>query len=253
LEWRAKVTGRGPMSDQREKDPRGSQAAVAVRGAIDAGGRLFNIPPVVLVLAGILIAVFAASILAPRAVLWMTGGAAGLSPARLFAGPGANGGLVGWLSPLVTHIFLHAGLAHLLFNSLWLVVFGTPLARRLDSPFRFLSFFVLSGAAGGVFYAAFHSADPTILIGASGGVTGLLGGLVRFAFQNPVRGASFRYRVPLLDRSVLAWSGVVIAINASVAVLGPGVGAQGVDVAWQAHVGGYLFGLIAYPLFDRRA
>ena len=216
-----------------------------------ASGRLLNVPPVVGATAVALASVFVAAAIAPRAVLWLTGGSPGLSPVRLFAGPAASGGVVGWLSPLFTHMLVHASLAHLLFNSLWLVVFGTPVARRFSDPLRFLLFFALSGVSGGVFFSAFHAADPTILVGASGGVTGLLGGAVRFAFQSPFGG--YRRTLPLLDSSVLSWSAVVILLNASVAVFGPGFGADGADVAWQAHIGGYLFGVIAFPLFDRRA
>ncbi len=239
-------TGKGNQGQQRAAGPR------APRGREDAA-RLFNVPPVVAYTALALAAVFAAFSVAPRAVVWLLGGSLGLSPARFFAGPiwGGDGGILAWLAPLFTHILIHASLAHLLFNSLWFVVFGTPVARRLGNAPFFLLFFALSGAAGALFFSAFHASDPTILVGASGGVTGLLGGLVRFAFQNPAAGPVV-HRVPLMDRSVLVWSAVVIAINASVAVVGPGFGAGGVDVAWQAHVGGYLFGLIAFPLFDRR-
>ncbi len=245
---RARMTDKGNQGQQRAAGPG------APRRREDAV-RLFNVPPVVAYTALALAAVFAAFSVAPRAVIWFLGGSPGLSPARFFAGPTWNGvgdgGIVAWLAPLFTHILVHASLAHLLFNSLWFVVFGTPVARRLGNAPLFLLFFALSGAAGALFFSAFHASDPTILVGASGGVTGLLGGLVRFAFQNPAVG-SIVHRVPLMDRSVLIWSAVVIAINASVAVVGPGFGADGVDVAWQAHVGGYLFGLIAFPLFDRR-
>jgi membrane associated rhomboid family serine protease len=213
--------------------------------------RLFNVPPVVGATAAALAAIFVLTAVAPRAVLWLTAGSPGLSPVKLFAGPSASGGVIGWLSPLFTHMLMHANLAHLLFNGLWLLVFGTPVARRFHDPFRFLAFFALCGAAGGIFFSAFHASDPTILVGASGGVTGLLGGVVRFAFQNPLR--EYRRTLPLFDRSVLTWSALVILLNASVAIAGPGFGASGADVAWQAHIGGYLFGLIAFPLFDRRA
>lgn len=213
---------------------------------------LFNVPAVVAVTAAVLAAFFVASIVAPRAVLWLVGGAPGFSPTRFFAGPAASGGIVAWASPLFTHMLMHATIAHLLFNTLWLVVFGAPLARRLDSAPRFLVFLALCGAAGAIVYAFSNARDYAILVGASGGVTGLLGGLVRFAFQNPGRGVALRHRVPLLDSSVIAWSSAVVVINASVAFVGPGFGAGDSDVAWQAHLGGYFFGLLAFPLFDRR-
>lgn len=233
------------MSEQPPLNPR-QAGPISPRPA-----RLFNVPPVVAATALTLTAFFAASAVAPRTVLWLMGGAPGLSPLKLFAGPAASGGMVAWLSPLFTHILMHANLAHLLFNGLWLVVFGTPVARRFQDPARFLAYFAFAGAAGGLFFAAFHSNDPTVLVGASGGVTGLLGGAVRFAFQDPRK--PDRRTLPLLDRSVLAWSVVVILLNASVAVVGPGFGANGAEVAWQAHIGGFLFGLIAFPLFDRKA
>lgn len=214
--------------------------------------RIFMVPGVVAFTAAALAMIFVLSVIAPRSVIWLIG-SPGLSPSRFFAGPAGAGGYWAWASPLFTHVLLHAGIAHLLFNGLWLIVFGSPLARRLRSPVRFVSFFLLCGAAGGLFYAILNARDSAFLIGASGGVTGLLGGLVRFAFQNPARGSLPRHRLPLGDRSVLSWSAVVIALNASIAVFGPGFGAGDANVAWQAHIGGFLFGLVAFPLFDRRA
>ena len=109
----------------------------------------------------------------------------------------------------------------------------------------------VSGAAGGAFFSVFHLNDPTLLVGASGGITGLLGGLVRFAFHRPhSKPESAKGVLPLTDKSVLILSAVIIAMNASVAIFGPGMGAGDADIAWQAHVGGFLFGLIFFPLFD---
>jgi membrane associated rhomboid family serine protease len=223
------------------------------RRTMAAEGALLNIPPIVAVVSLVLAAVYFASKIAPELVLALTGGRFGLSPALLFAGPEANGGVIPMIAPLFSHMLIHATLAHLLFNLLWFMIFGSPLARRFQSAGRFLSFFALGGAAGGVFFSIFHANDPTVLIGASGGVTGLLGGLVRFAFiSDPLLPPEYRPVAPLLHPSVLAWSAVVIVINASVAFFGPGFGVGDADVAWQAHVGGFLFGLVAFPLFDRQ-
>jgi membrane associated rhomboid family serine protease len=212
-----------------------------------------NIPVQVMALSGLLALVFAALFVAPAGLEEAVSEQFGLSPSRLFAGGAGPGGWTWAIIPLFTHVFLHATAAHLLFNLLWLVVFGTPVARRFGSFWRFFAFFMLSGAAGGVFFSLFHLSDPTLLIGASGGITGLLGGLVRFAFHRPLsKPVSAKGVLALTDRSVLTWSAIVIAMNASVAIFGPGVGAGDADIAWQAHVGGYLFGLVAFPLFDPR-
>ncbi|MEK7266676.1 MAG: rhomboid family intramembrane serine protease [Pseudomonadota bacterium] len=210
-----------------------------------------NVPVSVTVLAALLAVICLAMTLAPDAVEEGIADRFGLSPARLAAGGAGAGGWFWAIAPLFTHALIHATGTHLLFNLLWLFVFGTPIARRFNSPLRFFSFFALCSAAGGAFFSVFHLNDPTLLVGASGGITGLLGGLVRFAFHRPhSKPESAKGVLPLTDKSVLILSAVIIAMNASVAIFGPGMGAGDADIAWQAHVGGFLFGLIFFPLFD---
>lgn len=214
-------------------------------------GILGDVPATIILMAALFAAIQVFMELAPAAVADEWADRFGLSPLRLALGPDGPGGVVGLVGPLVSHIFIHATFTHLFFNLLWFFVFGTPIARRLRSAWRFCAFFVACGAAGGGFFSLFHLADPTLLIGASGGVSGLLGGLVRFAFHRPLsRPSTLKGVLPLTDRSVLIWSAVVVAMNASIEIFGAGVGAAEGDIAWQAHVGGYLFGLAAFPLFD---
>lgn len=216
-------------------------------------GFIGNVPRPVAVLAAVLALVYLGLELSPPSIADYVSDRFGLAPTRLLAPADGLASLVFKIIPLATHVFLHASVAHLLFNLLWLFVFGAPLARRLRDGFRFYLFFVLSGAMGGLFFSLFHLHEPTLLVGASGGVTGLLGGLVRFAFHRPLsRPASERGVLPLTDRSVLYWSAIVILMNASVAIFGPNVGAGEADIAWQAHVGGFLFGVLTFPLFDRK-
>lgn len=212
---------------------------------------LGDIPPVVTGLAATFIVICIAMFFAPTSVEIAISERFGLSPMRLAEGDAGPGGWPLAIAPLFTHAFIHANAPHLFFNLLWLFVFGAPIARRLASAVRFLAFFLLCSAAGGAFFSLFHWSDPTLLVGASGGITGLLGGLVRFAFHRPLsKPASAKGVLPLTDRSVLTWSAVVVAMNASIAIFGPGLGAGEAEIAWQAHVGGYLFGLVAFPLFD---
>jgi membrane associated rhomboid family serine protease len=205
-----------------------------------------HVPPSVAIFAIVLTGVYAALEAAPDAIAVWANERFGLSPERLFAGADAPGGLLGALAPLLTHMLIHASLPHLLFNLLWLLVFGAPVARRLRSAGRFGLFFALSGAAGGLFFSIFHPNDATLLVGASGGITGLLGGVVRFAFHPSGT------ILPLRDRSVLTWTALVILLNATIPVIGPPLAAGEAPIAWQAHIGGFLFGLLAFPLFDRK-
>ena len=214
-------------------------------------GLIGDVPAPVVWLAGLLAAIYFAMALAPAALEAALSERFGLDPFRMTLGARAPGGWTGAVAPVFTHLLIHASAAHLFFNLLWLVVFGTPIARRLRSAIRFNLFFLMCAAAGGLFFSLFHLRDATLLVGASGGITGLLGGLVRFAFHRPYsKRVSAKGVLPLTDRSVLTWSAVVILMNASIAVFGAGLGAGDANIAWEAHVGGYLFGLILFPLFD---
>src|SRR5690606_771747 len=81
--------------------------------------------------------------------------------------------------------FLHADWTHLILNSAWLAVFGTPVARRYGAG-RVLAVFLLGAAAGALLMLASMwagAAQFTVLIGASGGVSALTGAATRFVFQ----------------------------------------------------------------------
>lgn len=221
------------------------------------GVRFFGeIPPVIVTLAAVFAGIFAFMQAAPDQLETTISAWCGFSPERLAAGPSGPGGWLGALGPLVTHAFIHATAPHLLFNLLWFVVFGTPVARRFTSALRFISFFLACAAAGALFFSIFHRTDDTLLIGASGGISGLLGGMVRFAFHRPdSKPTSVNGLLPLADKSVLTWAAVVILLNLSIVFFGGGPGAGDAEIAWEAHIGGFLFGLVFLPLFDpkRRA
>lgn len=175
------------------------------------------------------------------------------------------GELPGGMLPLVwtpfTYAMLHADWLHLGFNSVWLAAFGTPVARRYGFWSMLILFFV-SSAAGAALFAAFPSAG--ILIGASGGVAGLTGAACRFIFQplivhrDPQTGVQH-----VLGRQLATFgdlvrdrrAGVFILVwvvgNAVIPLLPDLFGGTG-TISWQAHLGGFLAGLLLVPLFERR-
>ncbi|MHA7872782.1 MAG: rhomboid family intramembrane serine protease, partial [Hyphococcus sp.] len=182
------------------------------------------------------------------------------------SGPERNGGWLAMLSPLIAHMFVHGNIAHLVFNSLWLVTIGAPIARRMGaeralrsfdafySASLFITFYFLCGVAGALAYVAFHVNELTYLIGASGGVFGLLGAVVRFAFnRTSILGPEYTRFSPLLSQPVLAWTTFVIVMNMPFVVVLLGALAGGMNIAWEAHLGGYFFGLLTYPLFEALA
>ncbi len=163
-----------------------------------------------------------------------------------------------WLWTPVTYSLLHGGYGHLIVNSIWLMAFGAVVARRFGTV-TFLVFWVLSAICAAAFYWIFNQDSIVPVIGASGVVSALMGAAARFAF--PRDGRFNRMNAHLLprnslqdaltNRTVLIYVAVWFGINALAAV-GFAAGAQdGARIAWEAHVGGFLFGFLAFALFDR--
>jgi membrane associated rhomboid family serine protease len=171
------------------------------------------------------------------------------------------GGWGAWVWTFVSYAFIHADLNHLLFNLLWLVAFGTPVARRLGGR-RFLAFFLVTAAAGAAAHLAVHFGDVNPMIGASASVSGAMAAAMRFAFQRggPLGvfggGDESTYRVPAVplravfrNPRLLIFLAVWFGTNLLFGLVAlPGID-QGI-VAWEAHIGGFVAGLLGFALFD---
>lgn len=159
----------------------------------------------------------------------------------------------------VSHALLHADWTHLGANSLWLLAFGTPVARRIGAV-RFL-LFCLGGAACGA--ALFYVVNPHLLapmIGASGVVSAVMGSASRFALGSMDRFASRdvasaplqSVAQSLTNRTVVFFVAIFFVTNLAI---GSGIGSAlgtPIQIAWEAHLGGFAFGFLAFALFDRR-
>lgn len=181
----------------------------------------------------------------------------GFIPARYVA-PLASTDLA-WLWSPVSYSFLHGGVEHLVFNCLWLACFATPVTLRIG-PVRAAVFWVLSAIASAVVFAAIHWGEVQLVIGASGVISAFMGAACRFAF--PPRDLVFSRRpvfaYPLLtvgqvmqSRMAVSFLLVWFAGNLVVALGLPLFGDVSGAVAWEAHIGGLVFGFLAFPLFDR--
>lgn len=173
--------------------------------------------------------------------------------------PGGTGAKI-WT--FVTYSLLHANLSHILFNVLWLLPFGSALARRFGAV-RFFVFMAVTAVAGAVAHLLTHAHEIAPMIGASASVSGAMAAAIRFAF---VRGsflslrrgdADAAARVPaqpltraLRDPRVLAFLGIWFGINIIFGVGSIAIGNEGASVAWQAHIGGFFAGLLLFSLFD---
>ena len=149
---------------------------------------------------------------------------------------------VGRYVTLVTHLFLHGGWAHVGMNAVMCLAFAPPVSRLLGEgavgAVALLLLYLVCGVAGGLAFAAFHAHDGLHqLIGASGAVSGLMGAASRLLYRQG-------RLAPLLDRSVVGFTGVWVALNVVLGMIGLAPGMGQVTIAWEAHLGGYFAGLL---------
>jgi membrane associated rhomboid family serine protease len=156
---------------------------------------------------------------------------------------------------LLTYAFLHGNWAHLGLNSVWMLAFGTPVARRFGSA-RFLAFMAVTAVAGAVAHWLCFPFGFSPVIGASAAVSGLMGAALRFMFHRSQRGSdpeaasSLTLYEVFRDRRTLSFLAVWFVTNGLFGVGSEAFGITDAPVAWQAHVGGFVAGLFLFPLFD---
>lgn len=229
----------------------------------------FNVPPLLLALVGVFIVIQALIYHGPDALGTQLFLNLAFFPARLlasdavlsqfFVGPSWAG-----YATFATYGLLHGSWLHLGVNALWLVTFGAPVVRRLGTQ-RFLALLLLGTIAGAATHLLVHWGSAAPLVGASAGVSAIMGGAARFVFDSRDRGMMMAVRHPELVRdrpiqslrevwsnpTVLVFCGMLIVSNLMFGAISvPGTG-EGSSIAWQAHLGGFALGFFGFVLFDR--
>jgi membrane associated rhomboid family serine protease len=156
-----------------------------------------------------------------------------------------------------TYAFLHGSFAHIAINMVWLAAFGSPLANRLG-PLRFSLFFAVTGLASVALFWAMHPYGEAPLVGASGAISGMMGAAARFGFHTQrssagkaaFAGPVLPIAIVLRSRGVVIFLAVWMIINLATGLLGfaPGIDGQ---IAWEAHIGGFVAGFFGLRWFDR--
>jgi len=153
--------------------------------------------------------------------------------------------------PFLSYLGLHGSWTHLIINCLWLLAFGPIVARRFGNVL-FLLFFLACGVAAALCYLALNWGSPVPVVGASGAISGLMAAAIRMLpGQAPWVTQSEAPLAPLLSRQILVFSAIWAAINVLTALTGLGVGGESGLIAWQAHLGGFLAGLLLCGPLDR--
>jgi membrane associated rhomboid family serine protease len=153
---------------------------------------------------------------------------------------------------LVTHVFLHGNWMHALSNAAFVLAFGSPAARFFGTrgwgPWLYFLFYLLCGALAALGFAAVHPNGAEAMVGASGAASGLVGVSARLVAGRGRLGPIF---APFVLTMGAAWL-VVNLITAGVMAFGgnsllPGTGGAG--VAWEAHLAGFLAGVLLISPF----
>ena len=169
-----------------------------------------------------------------------------LVPARLVAGWGEA---AQWQT-VVTSMFMHGGVAHVLGNCWFLWVFGNNVEDRLGF-FGFAVFYLLAGAAAAVAQIVVGPGSDVPMVGASGAISGVLGAYLVF-YPRAWVVAFVPWIVPILPVPavvfLLLW--FVAQAYAGVGSLMDGT-AGGAGVAWWAHAGGFVAGVVLAKLWPK--
>ncbi len=146
---------------------------------------------------------------------------------------------------LITSMFLHGGIFHLLGNMLYLWIFGNNIEDFLG-PFRFVIFYLLSGLGASLTHIIFNPNSQVPMIGASGAIAGVLGAYLILYPRARVLTLVFLF---FFIRIIPIPAAFVLGIWFFAQVLNIGLGG---GVAWFAHIGGFLIGLGLIKIYARQ-
>lgn len=149
---------------------------------------------------------------------------------------------------VVTSMFLHGGLFHLGGNMLYLWIFGNNIEDKLGH-LRFVVFYLLGGAVAVYAHALTEPGSVIPMIGASGAVSAILGAyLLLFprASVSTILFLGFFVRVVKLPALIVIGFWAIIQLVNGILIKGL---QDGAGVAWFAHIGGFVFGVLAIKIF----
>jgi membrane associated rhomboid family serine protease len=162
----------------------------------------------------------------------------GLVPARV------NLREAGTWAPLLTSMFVHGGWLHILSNMWALVIFGDNVEDRLG-PLRYLAFYLLAGLVAGLLSVWLTPTSAVPMVGASGAIAGVLGAYFVLYPQGRVLTLVPIFLLPwLIEIPSVIYLGFWFVSQFFNGLASLGGGGMLSDVAWWAHIGGFLAGIL---------
>jgi membrane associated rhomboid family serine protease len=157
-------------------------------------------------------------------------------------------------------MLVHGDAMHLIVNSVWMLAFGSAIAKRAGSA-RFLLFSLACGIAGALVHLALYFGDVRPVVGASAAISGQMAAAMRFIVARrghisyssesiaaiPLAPIGETLKNPRILLIVAIWTVVNLIFGLGYLSLGD----SGAGIAWEAHIGGFFVGLLGFGLFDR--
>jgi len=143
------------------------------------------------------------------------------------------------LFPLFSSMFLHGGLMHLLGNMLFLYIFGDNVEDSFGHV-GYLFFYILCGIGSGLIHVMFNWGSSIPALGASGAISGVMGAYAVMFPSHRILTFFFIFLIPVPAILIL---GYWFALQFVAGINGLGMATAG-GVAWWAHIGGFLMGVV---------
>ena len=149
--------------------------------------------------------------------------------------------------PLLTSMFLHSGLAHILGNMLFLWIFGDNVEDFYGHA-TYLLFYLVCGVGSGLLHVLFNLHSTLPALGASGAISGVMGAYLVLYPRSQILTLVFIFLIPIPAVFILVgW--FLMQFLSAIGTLGTTTSG---GVAWWAHVGGFLLGFLVTKLAGRR-
>lgn len=153
--------------------------------------------------------------------------------------------------PFVTCIFLHGSWLHLLGNMLYLWIFGDNVEDRIGH-FRYLLFYLLIGIISSIAHIISVPESQVPIIGASGAIAGVMGAyLITFPKAKILTLVPVFFFITFIQVPAIIYLPIWFIMQVISGLSTTGISADA--VAWWAHIGGFIGGIILMPFFARRA
>jgi rhomboid family protein len=154
-------------------------------------------------------------------------------------------------TPMLTDMFMHGGWMHIIGNMVFFWAFGPEIEDAMG-PFRYLAFYLLSGLVASVAQIAAGPTSTVPNLGASGAIAGVMGAFLITYPRDEIRTLliiGWFIRLTVLPASLLIGLWFLIQLFSGIGSI---ASVQSGGVAYMAHVGGFIFGIVAARLFENR-